>query len=154
MHTTKLQKAHHFRDFECTFRGFFPSGFESRLCHDFFCEHVLDVFPSYERLVTEGREERRDERRQVGRGHGQSGYKTSVTLCSPTLHCTALHLPALHYTMLHLICPSMSPAFFTKKSVISFSDSASNTVVGSKSAAHTSTPDRSIASPSSSPCTE
>ena len=46
----------------------------------------------------------------------------------------------------YLICPLISPAFFTKNSVISSNDSLSKTVVGSKSAAHTSTPDRSTSS--------
>ena len=76
-------------------------------------------------------------------------------LCCTILYCSVLYYRVLYYSVLYLICPSMSPAFLVKKSVISFSDSASNTVVGSKSAAHTSTPERSIASsPSSSPCEE
>ena len=43
----------------------------------------------------------------------------------------------------YLICPFTSPALEMKNALISSSDSSSNTVVGSKSAAHTSIPDRS-----------
>ena len=47
------------------------------------------------------------------------------------------------YVSTYLICPFTSPALEMKNAFISSSDSSSNTVVGSKSAAHTSIPDRS-----------
>ena len=64
---------------------------------------------------------------------------------------THTHKISLTHTLSlsYLSWPSTSPAYLTKKSVISLMETASNTVAGLNSFDHTSTPDRLITSSSS-----